>query len=811
MSQTGPINISSGDFALPSDGVITGASVGINTSGAIGTLSNSGAINGTGIGISSASGTIDTLNNGGVISGGNGGGIVTKGGIGTLINSGTISGGQSGIRLNAGAIGMLDNSGTAIGNSYGIWLNFGTIGTLNNSGTLGNTGIGAPVTGIIMNGTIGTLSNSGNIGGPTGIRLSSGTIGVLNNSGTISGDTTGIWNLGTIGTLNNSGLINSAGLALNLSPAANQGVITNSGTIAGGITNASTNDLTINGGTGSVFGTLTGFGGTIGTITNTASNVVFGSGNQLLNSHINVGINTVTNVGTGTLQVDNPISITGNYSQGANATLNLGGAGAVTLGGASDAGEGRLIVSGSATIAANSTVALTKLNSYGFAQGQRFIAVEAANSGTNYNANNLVYKANGFNGTVKGTTVLDGGNLYLLLTLVGASNPSNSNSSLPSTVAPTPDAEAALTGLFDYNGVNPNMLNLLDAVAAAGSSAAANHDGAQLGPAANTGASREGSNVSTQAVLNVLTAHLDSLNLGLGRTGLATGESGANLAMWGQAFGGVSNQGQRDSVSGYRANYGGVLIGADTEVSDQWRAGGLVSYANTSVNDSGDNAGSSTRVASYGLVAYARYTNNPWYVDLEAGAVRQQYSTSRSISFPGFAGTAEGDFNGLQYITAVQTGYPIKLGEGLFNATVTPIAGLTYSTLHQNGYTETGGNGAALSVSAADNTSLKSELGAKLERSFATDYGDLVPSVQLSWRHEYHNTPLQSVANFSADSLGTTTFTTRGASPIMNTAVLSLGLTLLRSETLTLSAKYAVEAASGYTAQTASLRLRYQF
>jgi uncharacterized protein with beta-barrel porin domain len=38
-----------------------------------------------------------------------------------------------------------------------------------------------------------------------------------------------------------------------------------------------------------------------------------------------------------------------------------------------------------------------------------------------------------------------------------------------------------------------------------------------------------------------------------------------------------------------------------------------------------------------------------------------------------------------------------------------------------------------------------------------------------------------------------------------------LGVTLTRSENVSLTARYSVEAASGYTSQTADVRLRYQF
>ena len=177
------------------------------------------------------------------------------------------------------------------------------------------------------------------------------------------------------------------------------------------------------------------------------------------------------------------------------------------------------------------------------------------------------------------------------------------------------------------------------------------------------------------------------------------------------------------------------------------------------------------------------------------------------VNYAGFAGGASGSFDGTQYITSAQAGYPIKLDAV---TTLTPIGGLTYSRLHQDGYTETG-SAAALQVGSANTSSIKSDLGAKLERSFKTSFGDMTPSAQLSWRHEYRNTGLQSVANFAADTTGTTSFTTQGAAPEKDTGVLVLGVTLARSRNLTLGAHYTLEAAGGYTAQTADVRLRYRF
>jgi len=845
---------------LTNHGVITGGDTGIFNAGTIGTLTNNGNIaGGGGFGYQNFfaaifnSGTIGILNNtiGGTIDGinpnlldpntntnnlSNTGIINSAGGtIGTLNNSGLISnnpfwntntsGGDIGIN-NAGTIGTLNNLGTitatAVNQGATAILNSGTIGTLTNSGTISGTSAGIFNT---IAGSIGTLSNSGTISGTNFGLDNSGSIGFLNNTigGTISGANTGIFNNGSIGTLSNSGTI-SAPDAINNGAGGRIGTLTNSGVIAGNITNGSGNNLTITGGTGATFGTLTGFlSGSIGTITNTNSNLTFGSGNLLLNDTVNVGNNTFNN-NAATLQVNNPIAITGNYNQGEAATLQIGVAGSgVSANGslANDSGYGRLVVSGSATIASGSSVNLKPLTTYGFAAGQRFVVVDASTAGTNYNEGSLNYSVTSYAGSASGTDVTTAGRSDLVVTLTATPSPTPTPSPSPSpspTPTPTPspatipNAISALGGLLNYTGVSPGLLNLFDAadaLAATGGTAAVNRAGVQLAPvqqAASTGAAA----APTLDVLNVVAAHADSLRLAQmedRQSGISTGDAPPAWGVWGQAFGGHASQNERDDVPGYSANYGGLLVGVDKSISDNWRAGGVFSYSNTAINDEGDAAGDNTTVNSYGLIGYASYTSQSWYTNLSAGVVQQSYSTNRQVDFTGFSGTANGHFSGQQYVTRAEVGYPLTVG----GATVTPLASLTYSNLHQNGYTEGGGNGAALTVNSTHSASVKSSLGAKLEQAFPTAYGNFVPELRLQWLHEYDHTQQVTGASFAADPTGETGFTTVGPSPTSDMADVSVGVTLLRANNMTLTVRYELQAGGGFVSQTGSLRLRQLF
>ncbi|AJP58621.2 hypothetical protein UC34_20115 [Pandoraea vervacti] len=648
---------------------------------------------------------------------------------------------------------------------------------------------------------------------------------------------------GTIGTLINSGLISGSDAAIvvvgSLSGAL-LGTVVNTGVIAGRILNSSHNDLTISGGT-SIFGTLTGYGGSpgtlapIGLIDNGASNLTL-SGSLLLNDNVMTG--TLVNT-AGVLQVNNPITITGNYHQYSDATLRIGVAnGASANGLTTDTGYGRLVVSGDVTIDRGASVQLTSASTsaaYGFAKGQRFVVMQATTAAAvNYNASSLNYGILGARYALTGAEVRDAAtNTDNLVVTVGeklpdptppdpgtGTTPSNPPQTSTPTLTPTPpsapapirpttrNALASFGGLQSYTGISdPGLLGLYNASLAIGSVSEANRAGAQLSPAQQLAASRAAA-APTFNALALTGARADALRLAqAGLSGVATGDGGPSFGVWGQAFGGHASQGMVDDIAGYSANYGGLMFGVDRAIGDKWLAGGAFSFSHTKINGSDDNSGSSTQVNGYGLLAYASYLGSPWYVNLSGGIVQQRYNTTRVVNFTGFSGVASGAFSGQQYVARTEFGYPLALG----SSTLTPLASLTYSYLHQGSYTETGGNGAALSVGTSHASSLRSALGARLERAFATRYGDIVPFAQAQWIHEFVNSRAVTGASYAGDFTGETAFTAVGPSPVRDLADLTLGATLVRSNNLSLTARYELQVGSRFVSQTASLRLQQRF
>lgn len=872
-------NHTSGNIlVLQNQGTISATNIGINNQGSIGTLDNSGVISGDQLGIlvgSSGpivafapivvppipSSVIGTLTNSGTITGGFSGIVVEGGSIGTLINTGEISGTDyAGVHVeNNSSIGALNNAGSISGRRAGIMLESGgKIATLGNSGTI--TGQNAIH---IQQGVLPEITNSGTIRGVRDGAGSSNGNGqpaagifiqhegqplttTLHNKegGIVTGADAAI---GIIALTDDSNTIQgSAQAAGNGAPNTVLAVLNNSGTIAGTVFAAAVKtgntdpvadasySIVINGGQ-DTFGTLTGLDGATGKLYSYGPTVNFSTGKLLLNSDIETGIPqvalgsnsnaptlpdaplVVTNTAA-TVQVNTPIRIAGSYTQGANATLQIGVTdnAAATGNATTDAGYGRLVVQGAAVIDAGSAVTLQKTGSYAFAPGQRFVAVDASAAGTQYNESTLRYGINEAVSEVSGAAVTDAGRSRLVLTVnsVGEQSPGTPETpgagGRPTNPATHANAFNALNGLGNYTGIdNPDLLNLFNAGQALrqGGAGDANSAGAQLSPT-NAAGLASAAGQSTSLVSGLIAQRVDAIRNSLDSgSGVATGDAGTNWAAWGQVYGGHARQNRRDNVDGYGADFGGLLLGLDRGIGQRWRVGGVLSYSNTKTDFKGNLSGNDSKIDSYGLIGYAGYTADTWYANVSAGVVQQEYRVKRNIGFTGFSGQARGEFDGQQYVARAEAGYPLALGA----ATITPMVALNTSYTRQDRYTETGGNGAALSVGSANTTSVTSDLGLRLNRDFASSAGTLSPELQLVWRHEYRNKKTLTNASFAGDPTGQTAFTTVGAAPVRDSALVSAGLTLHSSDTLSLSARYDLQTGGGFTSHAGGLRLRKAF
>lgn len=407
----------------------------VANTGSIGTFTNSGRLTGTSNG-GSNNGSIGSFVNDGLISGSEKG-MGNQSTITSLTNSatGTIMGGTAAGLQNDTSMGTVTNAGLISSGSAGF-ANYGTLGLLSNSGSIN----GGPQ-GIYNSGSITSISNSGRMTAPQSAIGLSGSVGSLTNSGFIGGGSNGINLEGSLGTLINEAAGTLGGnIALYLS--GTLGGFANSGIVSGNIVNTSSRALTITGGTGTVTGTLTGANpANRGSITNTLSNLVFASGNLLVNDNINVGTNTVTNTGAA-LSMGSQISVTGNYSQ-TGGSLALSGA-------------GKLVVSGAANLAGASITRKADCLSSGntYLAGSVGCTLVAGGAGSDYTGATVTV-AEGFDGLAlvkavdANTLLLSIGNYY-----VGGTYGSITNTgTISGTDTPLYVAAAGNLGSFTNSGV----------------------------------------------------------------------------------------------------------------------------------------------------------------------------------------------------------------------------------------------------------------------------------------------------------------------------------------------------------------------
>ncbi len=876
-----------------------GKVVAVSASGVINTFTNSGTIKGVqntynynydfnsyNNGTIDNAGTINTLSNTaeGKIYGSRA--ISNQGTIDNLTNAGLISfipaennvnNGQNSAIFNNGTIGTLHNTGTIDG---GATDNYGSSGIYNQStinSIVNDNKINGSFAGIYTYGTIDAIENKGQISGNYAAIYSYGTLSSIVNNGELSGNTTGIylWNYANQSAATqivNNGLLTGGSYALLVGSNNSDGVtLTNTGDIVGDIYALNATPLIINGGT-TTTGTLSGIDGATGTIM--GSDVVFNTGSLLLNDNIvtsmpeyglmSLQMSDEQPVSNGTvvneaafLQVNNSINIAGDYHQKAAATLISGVSDLADARGAllADSGYGRLNVTGNAIIDAGSSVNLLRTGStYQFAEGQRYVVINAAGAETDYHADQLKYKALGYRGTVNGSVYEEAEGKALVLTLgaepviiepvepqpeptpevtppvvaepdvttpvvtVPTPTPTQPAPAEPAPAQPTkrgyatiPSATASLGGLAHYSGIaSPQLLNLYNASLAIEGKQEANRAGERLSTSQNLNTS-SAATVATSTAQAVVGAHIDAVRnpQASGTSGVATGDDYANnWIVWGQPFGGYARQDSTDNVSGYTAKFGGLIIGADRALGDDWRLGAALNYSNTSVHGKDNLSGNNSTADNYGVIGYAGYTGNPWYLNLSAGLNRQNYSSVRRADFTGFSGAAHGKFNGQSITLQSELGYPIALPA---DVVLTPLAGLTYGYQHVDGYSETGGNGMALDVSSTHAQSVVSDIGARIEKTFATGLGNLTPFAQVSWIHQYDNRQVSSHATYAADAIGETSFITKGASPVEDMAGVAVGTTLYDANDLSLDARYDLQAGDRYQAHTFSLRLRKSF
>lgn len=618
----------------------------------------------------------------------------------------------------------------------------------------------------------GSITNSGTItGGVYGIVIgSSSTItGSITNSGTISGGTKGIFidsSSSITGSITNSGSISGGTFAVHFNSSSFTGNITNSGTISGGIN----------------IDNSPGIGG------------IFNLSGGLIDGYLNIGGNNVNISNAGTIAPRTGMnSITSNYTQTSAGTNN-----GLSIGVTDQANHARLYIIGTATFNSDAHIYVNVVNPGTALAGASLTnAIVTATAGVT--ATTFSVKSNSTSNLFTASII---GNDIVLSYTACACTASN------------------FGGTISFGGTN-----FLSAVNAAGSAyekgAASVFDTlsaatGELGTAYNrlslmttpqeqSDAIKQTLPLMTGSMTQATTSNLRRVDSAVQERmqqngGLNSGDGFvSDNKVWLKPLGSWADQKDVNGISGYKMHTSGVIMGADGALSPAARIGAAFAISRSNVdNNLGTQAAKvdSYQVVLYGLRNLDERTAFNWVADY--GYNRNK--SNRNINF--MALTAAANF----------ISDSVHFGAGLdhtfiMNETTrfTPSVRADYTSIHNSAYAETGAGGLNLALKGQTTDALVLTLGGKVSHKLS-DTSRLTANLGLAY-----DTQAKASTITAAFAGGGAAFTTQGISPAPTTLLGGVEYAMNTSKAMEVSARYDIEAKTGFTAQTASVKLRLPF
>ncbi len=286
-----------------------------------------------------------------------------------------------------------------------------------------------------------------------------------------------------------------------------------------------------------------------------------------------------------------------------------------------------------------------------------------------------------------------------------------------------------------------------------------------------------------------------------GQTGFATGDGGLASAVWLKPFGSWTDQDDVDGVAGFDASTAGIAGGIDTEVTDGTRIGASLAWSTTDVD--GEGAGQSqTDIDSLQLTLYGDYTTDVFYVEGMIGYGDNSNESTRVISATN--DTVNGDFDSQQVMVSVNGGMPLALDGAL---TITPTAGLAYSTVSFDDYTETGAGGLSQRVSIEDVDAFIASIGAELSTRIEDGETTFIPAARLGASYDLAGDEAVASSQFTG---GGATFQTTGAEVDELAGTVGLGLEI-QNGAFSFGANYDAALKSNSVGHAASLEAKLKF
>jgi autotransporter-associated beta strand protein len=257
-----------------------------------------------------------------------------------------------------------------------------------------------------------------------------------------------------------------------------------------------------------------------------------------------------------------------------------------------------------------------------------------------------------------------------------------------------------------------------------------------------------------------------------GPTGPA-GEPAAKAAVtqdmrWGGFITGLGDfihVGSTANAQSYNLTTGGITLGGDYRLTDNFAVGLSAGYVGTDSSLAGDGR---LQVNGGKVGVYGTYWKDGFYGDIIAGVGYNSYDVRRAA----LQGDARGSTNGVEFDGAIAVGYDWRL-EGL---SIGPTASFEYTYLGMNAFRELGSL-APLAYPSQHDDSWRSTVG--VHASYDLKLGKFLvrPEAQIAWQHEYGSRAAS--INASLESGPGTLFSVTDAQTGRDSLLLSGGVSVL--------------------------------
>ncbi len=284
-----------------------------------------------------------------------------------------------------------------------------------------------------------------------------------------------------------------------------------------------------------------------------------------------------------------------------------------------------------------------------------------------------------------------------------------------------------------------------------------------------------------------------------GMTGMAAGNMSPDKEFWANGFGGVGKQAQDSNYDGYKASGLGLAFGYDRDFGDDIRAGAAFSYVDSKVDIQDARSGDWTKAKSYQITVYGNKEIGAAFVEGNATYGMHKFDTLRATPN---STQATGNFDASQWTLRVGGG--LRMEYGAYK--IIPMAGLTYSNLTRNAYTESGGGGAALEYSKLTSDLVRSDIGVRF--AGADETAHVRPEIHLAWLHDFNSQKVDTVAAFAG---GGASFTTPGQSLGRDGLNVGGAVTIAANRLSSVTLTYDYVGRSGYSAHTGQIVGNWKF